>query len=53
MNWAVGKGVLNGSDGLLMPSSSATRVQTAAMLTRYLESEIIFQVPTDPTIKDN
>ena len=53
MNWAVGKGILNGSDGLLMPSSSATRVQTAAMLTRYLESETIFQVPTDPTIKDN
>lgn len=52
MNWAVGEGILNGSDGLLLPSASATRVQTAAMLTRYLENEKIIPVPTDPTIKD-
>ena len=53
MNWAVGKGILNGSNGLLTPSASATRVQTAAMLTRYLESEVQIPVPTDPTIRDS
>lgn len=54
MNWAVGAGIMNGSEGQLMPSASASRVQTAAMLTRYveyIEKEQQIPVPTDPTLR--
>ena len=37
MNWAVGKGLLNGADGLLMPKAQASRAQVAAIIHRYLE----------------
>ena len=37
MNWAVGKGLLKGSDGLLMPKAQASRAQVAAILHRFLE----------------
>ena len=35
MNWAVGRGLINGMDGKLVPKGSATRAQTAAILTRF------------------
>ncbi len=35
VSWAVGAGLLNGSDGKLLPGSSATRAQVAAMLHRF------------------
>jgi len=53
MNWAAGAGILNGSDGKLLPAASASRVQTAAMLSRYVETETIIPVPTDPTVADS
>ena len=37
MNWAVGKGLLKGSDGLLMPKAQASRAQVAAILHRFQE----------------
>ena len=37
MNWAVGKGLLKGADGLLMPKAQASRAQVAAILHRFLE----------------
>ena len=35
MNWAVGAGILNGSNGKLLPESGAQRAQVAAMLHRF------------------
>jgi hypothetical protein len=35
MQWACGAGLVNGSAGKLMPDGSATRAQTAAMLSRF------------------
>lgn len=35
MSWAVGTKILNGSDGKLLPGTSATRAQVAAMLHRF------------------
>lgn len=35
MSWAVGAGILNGSDGLLQPNGDATRAEVAAMLHRF------------------
>ncbi len=35
MSWAVGSGILTGSDGKLLPASSATRAQVAIMLQRF------------------
>lgn len=37
MSWAVGVGILNGSDGMLLPNGDATRVQVAAMLHRFAD----------------
>ena len=34
MKWAVGSGILSGSDGKLMPTSGASRAQIAAILMR-------------------
>ncbi len=36
--WAVGAGILNGADGKLLPQSSATRAQVAAILMRFVEN---------------
>lgn len=35
MSWAVGVGILNGSDGSLVPEGAATRAEVAAMLHRF------------------
>lgn len=35
LQWACGAGILNGTNGWLMPQGHATRVQTAAMLYRF------------------
>jgi len=37
MSWAVGSGILNGSDGMLLPDGDATRAQVAAMLHRFAD----------------
>jgi len=37
MSWAVGVGILNGSDGMLVPNGDATRAQVAAMLHRFAD----------------
>ena len=36
MNWAVGQGILLGSENYLMPREQATRAQVAMVLHRYL-----------------
>ena len=36
LNWAVAEGLINGSDGKLLPGETATRAQAAAILTRFL-----------------
>lgn len=38
MAWAVEQGLLNGSDGQLLPAKTATRAEVAAILVRYLEA---------------
>lgn len=38
LRWAVGEGIIVGSNGQLDPKGSVTRAQAAAMLVRYLES---------------
>ncbi len=35
ISWAVGVGILNGSDGSLLPNGDATRAEVAAMLHRF------------------
>ena len=37
MQWTVGEGIINGSDGKLLPQGSATRAQVATILMRYIE----------------
>ena len=37
MEWAVGSGIINGSDGKLMAGNNATRAEVAAMLMRFIE----------------
>ena len=36
--WAVGEGIINGSDGKLLPQGDATRAQVATILMRYIEN---------------
>lgn len=48
MNWAVGAGLICGSNSLLLPQAAATRVQTAAILTRFLKMSTAVPVPTEP-----
>ena len=38
LRWAVGEGLINGSDGRLLPRGSATRAQVAAILMRFIEN---------------
>lgn len=38
IGWAVGEGIINGSDGKLLPQGNATRAQVAAILMRYIEN---------------
>ena len=35
MNWAVGNKIINGSNGNLNPQGTATRAETAAMISNY------------------
>ena len=35
--WAVGEGLINGSDGKLLPQGNATRAQVATILMRFIE----------------
>ena len=35
VSWAVSRGILQGSNGLLNPSGTATRAEVAAMIMRY------------------
>ncbi len=35
ISWAVGVGILNGSDGALIPDGDASRAEVAAMLHRF------------------
>ena len=37
MKWAVGEGIITGSDGKLMPQGKATRAQAAAMFARFMQ----------------
>ncbi|NLV35807.1 MAG: hypothetical protein GXY17_03920, partial [Clostridiaceae bacterium] len=37
MQWACGTGIIQGSDGNLMPDGTAKRCEAAAMLQRYCE----------------
>ena len=36
--WTVGEGIINGSDGKLLPQGTATRAQVATILMRYIEN---------------
>ena len=38
VGWAVAEGVMNGSDGLLLPQGNATRAQVATLLIRYIRN---------------
>ena len=38
VQWAVGEGIINGSDGKLLPQDNATRAQVAAILMRFIEN---------------
>lgn len=38
MSWAVGSGIIQGSDGKLLPTDQATRAQAAVMLLRLIGS---------------
>lgn len=38
LQWCVGEGIINGSDGKLLPQGNATRAQVATILTRYIEN---------------
>ena len=37
MQWAVAEGIINGSDGMLLPQGNATRVQVATILYRSMD----------------
>ena len=37
MQWAVGTGLISGSNGLLRPQSNASRAEVAAILARFAE----------------
>ena len=38
MKWAVAEGLVNGSDGKLLPQGNATRAQVATILMRFIEN---------------
>ena len=41
LEWAVAMGLINGSDGYLLPQGNATRAQVSAILMRYLKNVAI------------
>ena len=40
IQWAVAVGIINGSDGKLLPQGNATRAQVSAILMRFIENVI-------------
>ncbi len=40
IRWAVAEGLINGSDGKLLPQGNATRAQVAAILMRFIENVV-------------
>ena len=40
IQWAVAEGIINGSDGKLLPQGNATRAQVSAILMRFIENVI-------------
>lgn len=38
ISWAVGEGIINGSDGKLLPQGNATRAQVATILMRFIRA---------------
>ena len=40
IRWAVAEGLINGSDGKLMPQGNATRAQVATILMRFIENVV-------------
>ncbi|MBE6985018.1 MAG: S-layer homology domain-containing protein [Ruminococcaceae bacterium] len=40
VSWAVAEGLINGSDGKLMPQGNATRAQVAAILMRFIQNVV-------------
>ncbi len=40
LQWAVAEGIINGSDGKLLPQGNATRAQVAAILMRFIENVV-------------
>lgn len=48
MKWAVGKNLIEGTDGMLLPGNTATRAQVAAILVRYIGSDFIKADPEEP-----
>ena len=38
MQWAVSEGLIQGSDGKLLPQGNATRAQVAAILMRFVQN---------------
>lgn len=40
MQWAVAEGLINGSDGKLLPQGNATRAQVAAILMRFIQNVV-------------
>lgn len=53
MRWAVGAGIIAGSNGRLLPNTAASRAQAAQMLMRFRENIVLPNQsgtnPTDPT----
>ena len=40
LRWAVAEGLVNGSDGKVLPQGNATRAQVATILMRFIESNV-------------
>lgn len=51
MRWAVAEGLINGSEGKLLPQGNATRTQVAAILIRYINKYGV--IPTSGCCGDN
>ena len=49
MRWAVAEGIINGSDGKLLPQGNATRAQVATLLMRFINQIEADADPTEPT----
>ena len=45
MQWVVAEGIINGSDGKLLPQGNATRAQVATILMRFIENIVKVQQP--------